>query len=124
MEVNKKPDMNSRVPLCAEKVAHQRMKEKELVPLRINANTTILVKKDNQTSEYRDKWIKEHCFGMVDKSLNHPYTGKEPIVSEEDFREAVDKYGIDANLLTKKLGVSRSLVYAYIKKYGLREKKL
>lgn len=123
--VNKvKPDMMEKVVPCAEKVARQREKEKLLVPLRINAQTTILVKRENQNEEYREYWIKAHAKGGEDLQDMRKKGGfKIKHVEEKEVREAVEKHGFNIEKLTRELGISRTLVYEYTAKYGLREKR-
>lgn len=90
--------------------------EKKLYPLRIDKRTIIYVTKDKLTPEYAEK--KRKSMNLENVRENRGGNAKAEI-DVDKLREMVHA-GMSPNDIAKELGVSRTTMYSYIKKYDLR----
>lgn len=90
--------------------------EKKLYPLRIDSRTIIYVTKDKLTPEYAEKKRKSM---NLERKVEKKGGTTQVEIDVEKLREMVHA-GMSPNDIAKELGVSRTTMYSYIKKYDLR----
>lgn len=92
-------------------------KDATLYPLRLDQRTVIYVTKDKLTPEYAEKKRKQ--FGVV-RPVEKKGGNTRVHVNVEDVRALV-RGGMYLKDIAKRLGVSKTTIDNYIKKYNLRD---
>nr|DAE23393.1 MAG TPA: Protein of unknown function (DUF1670) [Myoviridae sp. ctcPl3] len=92
--------------------------EKRLYPLRIDHRTVIYVTKDKCTPEYAEKRRKQ--FGM--EPITERKGGNNRASVDVDELRTLVQSGLYLKDIARRLGVSKTTVDNYIKKYELRNK--
>lgn len=98
-------------------VAEHRDIERELYPLRLDRRTVIYVTKDKLTSEYAEKKRKQFSPASIkERKGGNPRVA----VNVEEVRTLV-RGGMLLKDIARRLGVSKTTIDNYIKKYNLRK---
>lgn len=113
-EADKKPDTCMNGTVSEDVRSRQAEKEKRLVPLRINAQTTILVPKEKQNEAYRQEWIRLHK--QRDEELLR--MKKYSVIDKDKLYDCVVERGMLYKDAAKELGVC-SVTVSDMLNYGV-----